>query len=48
VLIHQEAGGHAARFDGSPYKAGLLDGGIMVAPDKDSWSEIRRTLWSKD
>jgi fructose-1,6-bisphosphatase/inositol monophosphatase family enzyme len=46
VLIHQEAGGHAARFDGSPYLPHHLEGGILVAPDKTSWQDLRETLWA--
>jgi fructose-1,6-bisphosphatase/inositol monophosphatase family enzyme len=47
VLIHQEAGGHAARLDGSPYLPSHLAGGLMIAPDKASWAELRRELWAE-
>ncbi|TPI26932.1 inositol monophosphatase [Mesorhizobium sp. B3-2-1] len=47
VLIHQEAGGHAARVDGSAYLPSHVDGGLLVAPDKDSWQELRRELWAE-
>jgi fructose-1,6-bisphosphatase/inositol monophosphatase family enzyme len=40
VLIHEEAGGHTARFDGTPYRPGDTDGGILSAPDRESWNEI--------
>ncbi|MGC0363512.1 fructose-1,6-bisphosphatase/inositol monophosphatase family enzyme [Rhodococcus sp. 27YEA15] len=46
VLIHQEAGGYAARFDGSPYLPGHVDGGILTAPDQDTWHELRHLLFS--
>lgn len=46
VLIHAEAGGHAARLDGSRYLPSHLSGGLIVAPDRDSWAEIRRELWA--
>jgi fructose-1,6-bisphosphatase/inositol monophosphatase family enzyme len=46
VLIHAEAGGHSAYLDGEPYRPSRMDGGLLVAPDKASWQEIRRTLWS--
>ncbi len=46
VLIHQEAGGHAARVDGSAYLPSHVDGGLLVAPDKQSWDELRRELWA--
>jgi len=44
-LIHREAGGFAARFDGSPYNAATHSGGILCAPDKDSWHLLRDTLF---
>jgi len=44
-LIHREAGGFAARFDGSPYNATTHSGGILCAPDKDSWRLLRDTLF---
>lgn len=48
VLIHQEAGGHASRFDGSPYLPGHSDGGLLVAPDQESWEAIRQAILSED
>ena len=45
ALIHAEAGGHSARFDGSAYLPSHLDGGLLVAPDEDSWRELRREIW---
>jgi fructose-1,6-bisphosphatase/inositol monophosphatase family enzyme len=47
VLIHTEAGGHAARFDGSAYLPSHLDGGLLVTPDRESWQELRRELWAQ-
>jgi fructose-1,6-bisphosphatase/inositol monophosphatase family enzyme len=47
VLIHQEAGGYAARLDGSAYLPWHIDGGLMIAPDKASWAELRRELWAE-
>ena len=47
VLIHQEAGGYAARLDGSPYLPGHVDGGLMIAPDEACWAELRRELWAE-
>jgi fructose-1,6-bisphosphatase/inositol monophosphatase family enzyme len=46
VLIHAEAGGYTARIDGSAYLPSHVDGGILVAPDKESWKELRRELWA--
>jgi len=44
VLAHREAGGHSARFDGSPYRPGETAGGIICAPDAESWTMIRRDI----
>jgi fructose-1,6-bisphosphatase/inositol monophosphatase family enzyme len=44
VLIHQEAGGHTAKFDGSPYLPGDISGGIISAPDAESWAMVRREI----
>jgi fructose-1,6-bisphosphatase/inositol monophosphatase family enzyme len=43
-LIHREAGGHAARFDGSAYSVAQTDGGLICAPDHASWQAIHDTL----
>ncbi|CAN7399681.1 inositol monophosphatase family protein [Phyllobacterium sp. LjRoot231] len=45
VLIHQEAGGYAGRFDGSAYLPHHIDGGILIAPNKANWDDLRETLW---
>ena len=44
VLAHQEAGGHTAKFDGTPYRPGEISGGIISAPDRESWQTIRREI----
>jgi Archaeal fructose-1,6-bisphosphatase and related enzymes of inositol monophosphatase family len=44
TLIAAEAGGHVARFDGSPYRPHHLDGGLLVATCKDSWQMLRREI----
>ena len=44
VLTHQEAGGYTAKFDGTPYRPGQTSGGILSAPDKDSWKMLRREI----
>lgn len=43
-LIHREAGGHAARFDGAPYSPLVHQGGLICAPDRDSWQAVRAAL----
>lgn len=43
-LIHREAGGYAARFDGSPYSPLHRDGGLICAPDRASWEAVQEAL----
>jgi fructose-1,6-bisphosphatase/inositol monophosphatase family enzyme len=44
VLLHVEAGGYAARFDGSPYTVRTHDGGLICAPDAAGWEAARAAL----
>lgn len=44
VLIHSEAGGHSAHYDGQPYSPTRLEGGLILAPDRESWDTVRREL----
>ena len=44
VLLLREAGGYAARFDGSPYSACARGGGLICASDEGSWRALRATL----
>jgi fructose-1,6-bisphosphatase/inositol monophosphatase family enzyme len=46
TLIAEEAGAYAARFDGSPYRPEHLNGGLLVASDKDCWQELRREVFT--
>lgn len=46
TLIAQEAGAYAARFDGSPYLPAHLNGGLLLATDKDSWETLRREVFT--
>jgi len=46
VLIGQEAGGYIARYDGSPYLPSHLDGGLLGAPDRDSWMELKEKVFT--
>lgn len=43
-LLHREAGGHSAHFDGSDYKPVHTTGGLICAPDPDSWQVARDCL----
>lgn len=46
VLISEEAGGYAARFDGSPYLPAHRGGGLLLAADRDTWSLLRRDVFT--
>lgn len=43
-LLHREAGGYSARFDGSDYLPTHTGGGLLAAPDRASWEAIKATL----
>lgn len=43
-LLHQEAGGYSAHFDGSPYRPTHTTGGLLCAPDQASWEAVRHAL----
>ena len=43
-LLHREAGGYAAGFDGQPYSPLRHGGGLICAPDAMSWAEARAAL----
>lgn len=44
-LIITEAGGYAARFDGSAYAPSHTEGGLLVANDRESWRVLQKTLF---
>lgn len=43
-LLHREAGGYSAHFDGTPYLPTQRSGGLIYAPDEQSWQAVRRAL----
>src|SRR5271170_5691242 len=43
-LLHREAGGYSAHFDGTPYHATHFTGGLICAPDEASWQLARDAL----
>jgi fructose-1,6-bisphosphatase/inositol monophosphatase family enzyme len=43
-LLHQEAGGYSAHFDGRPYRPAQTVGGLICAPDHASWQTVRDGL----
>jgi fructose-1,6-bisphosphatase/inositol monophosphatase family enzyme len=47
-LLHREAGGYSAHFDGSAYRPTDLEGGLLYAPDRESWEALREMLMGGD
>ncbi len=43
-LLHREAGGYSARFDGEPYDPADVYSGLICAPDRDGWEAVRAAL----
>jgi len=43
-LLHQEAGGYSAQFDGRPYRPTVTAGGLILTPDEASWTALRAAL----
>lgn len=43
-LLHREAGGYSAHFDGTPYLPTHLTGGLIYAPDEASWHLVRSAM----
>lgn len=44
VLIHAEAGGYSAQFDGGAYSPRKHTGGLICAPNAASWQAVREGL----
>jgi len=44
VLLHREAGGHAARLDAAPYRPTDRGTGLLLSPDEASWRAIHTVL----
>ena len=43
-LLHREAGGFSARFDGSEYDPTDIGGGLICAPDRASWQQLHAAM----
>lgn len=43
-LLHQEAGGYSAHFDGTPYAPSHTTGGLLYAPDRATWEAVHAAL----
>jgi fructose-1,6-bisphosphatase/inositol monophosphatase family enzyme len=49
VLLHREAGGHAAYLEGGAYEpAAVKRSGLLLAPDPDSWRQLHALLLGDD
>lgn len=46
VLIHSEAGGYSATWEGDAYGVQVNDRGLLLAPDRDSWHAIKNWIAS--
>ncbi|EME69813.1 fructose-1 6-bisphosphatase [Paramagnetospirillum caucaseum] len=44
VLIHAEAGGHAALTDGRSYRPRAEEGGLLLAPSPESWKSLQAVI----
>lgn len=45
-LLHREAGGYSARYDGSFYSPLHRAGGLLCAPDEASWQALHAALFA--
>jgi fructose-1,6-bisphosphatase/inositol monophosphatase family enzyme len=46
ALMHAEAGGYHAKLDGGRYTPTEHSGGLMLAPDRESWLSLRDVLFA--
>jgi fructose-1,6-bisphosphatase/inositol monophosphatase family enzyme len=46
TLLAAEAGAYAAMLDGSAYRAGKLDGNLLIAADRDCWNLLHREVFA--
>lgn len=44
LMIHAEAGGYSAHWDGRAFSPTSYGYGFMAAPDKDSWEELKNWI----
>jgi fructose-1,6-bisphosphatase/inositol monophosphatase family enzyme len=45
VLLHREAGGLAAKHDGTPYRPTDRTGGLLLTSDEESWGRVHTALF---
>lgn len=46
TLLSQEAGAYASRLDGSPYLPRHVDGGLLLAPNQETWELLREKIFT--
>ena len=44
-LLHREAGGYSGLINGNPYQPATQSTGLLCAPDRDSWLELKAALF---
>jgi fructose-1,6-bisphosphatase/inositol monophosphatase family enzyme len=44
VMLFEEAGGYARKWDGSLYRPGEDGGGLISARDENAWQGVRQAL----
>jgi fructose-1,6-bisphosphatase/inositol monophosphatase family enzyme len=45
TLMHAEAGGYHAKLNGASYTPAEREGGLLLAPDRESWMALRELLF---
>ena len=45
TLMHAEAGGYHAKLNGCSYTPAEREGGLLLAPDRESWTALRELLF---
>ena len=48
ALMHAEAGGWHAKLDGGRYRPTELAGGLLLAPDEESWHALHALLFDEE
>jgi len=46
TLMHAEAGGYHAKLNGNAYTPADREGGLLLAPDRETWTALRELLFA--
>ena len=46
TLMHAEAGGYHAKLNGDAYTPADREGGLLLAPDRETWAALRELLFA--